>query len=117
VAREVPPSKRSGAALFWNSQTKRLEIYVASEGAFYDLNGKILAALGPPAIEGATVTRTFRIDPQTGTVVTRETLRVPRWQLKAGYRFDSRTGVFMRVGDDTNAVPVRVTAREALELK
>jgi hypothetical protein len=116
VGREVPPSKQSGAALFWNSQTRQLEIYVASEGAFYNLTGKLITAIAPVFVKGATVTRTFRIDAQTGTVVERDRVNVPRWQLKPGYKFDSQTGAFTYLSG-SNAVPVTVTAQDALELK
>jgi hypothetical protein len=117
VAGEVPPSKQSGAALFWNSQTKQLEVYVASEGMFYDLTGKALVAIAPPVVKGATVTSTFRIDPQTGAVVTHESVQAPRWQLKPGYQFDRLTGSFTQLGSGSNASPVAVSAQEALELK
>jgi hypothetical protein len=117
VAREVPPSKQTGAALFWNAQTKQLEIYVASEGAFYGLNGKMLAAITPPSIQDAKVVRAFRIDPDSGAVVVRESVEVPRWRLKRGYRFDSKTGTFTKASTGTNAPPVAATPQEALELK
>jgi hypothetical protein len=117
VAREVPPSKQTGAALFWDAQTKQLEAYVASEGAYYDLTGKLLASIKAPVVPDATVTRSYRIDPTTGAVVLRERMQAPRWQVKAGYRFDAATGTFTQLGGDTNAPPVIVSAQEALELK
>jgi len=138
VAREVPPSKQTGAALFWNSQTKQLEVYVASEGSYYDLTGKLLVAINPPVATNTTVISGYRIDPVTGGIVTRQSVHAPRWQLKSGYRFNSLTGVFTQVGSDSNAVPeagstptgvstqagsesnatpVAVSAQEALELK
>ena len=40
---EVPTNKQTGAAVFFNAATHRLEIYVASEDAFYDLNGEVIA--------------------------------------------------------------------------
>lgn len=42
VMKEVPKDKQTGAALFFNSQSKRLETYVASEDAFYSLSGEKL---------------------------------------------------------------------------
>jgi hypothetical protein len=117
VAREVPPSKQTGAALFWNSQTKQLEIYVAGESAYYDLAGKLIASITPPIVADATVTRTYRIDRTTGTVVLRESVHSPHWRLKPGHRFDSLTGTFTRIGSDSNAPPVTVSREEALELR
>ena len=117
VAGEVPPSKQTGAALFWNAQSKQLEIYVAGEGAYYDLAGKQIASIKPPIVADASVTRSYRIDPTTGAVVLRERMQAPRWQVKQGYRFDAATGTFTQLGGDTNAPPVTVSAQEALELK
>jgi hypothetical protein len=116
VAREVPPSKQTGAALFWNAQAKQLEIYVASEGAFYGLNGKMLAAISPPAVDGARVLTSYRIDTATGTILSQESLQTPKWRLKRGYQFNRLTGEFTKVGT-SNAPPVAVSAQEALELK
>ncbi len=116
VAREVPPSKRCGAALFWNNQTKRLEIYVASEGSFYNLAGNLITNITPPAIAGAVVSRHLTIDSETGNILTNETQRVPRWRLKRGYRFDRVTGQFTYQAG-TNAAPVAVSREEALELR
>ncbi len=117
VAREVPPSKQTGAALFWNSQTKQLEVYVASEGAYYSLAGQLLASINPPVAANATVISGYRIDPATGNIVQRQSMHTPRWQVKSGYRFDSLTGVFTQMGSDSNATPEAVSAQEALELK
>ena len=117
VAREVPPSKQTGAALFWNSQTKQLEVYVASEGAYYDLTGKLLVAIKAAVAADATVIRSYRIDPATGGIVARESMHAPRWQLKPGYRFNSLTGLFTPMGSESNATPETVSAQEALELR
>lgn len=116
VSHDVPPSKQNGAALFWNSSTKHLEVYVAADGAFYDLAGNVLANTAPPTVAGATVTTTYRIDTVTGQVVADDTLHAPRWQLKAGYQFDSTTGTFTQQ-TSSNAPPVSVTSAEALELR
>jgi hypothetical protein len=116
VAREVPSSKQTGAALFWNSQTKRLEIYVASEGAFYNLAGNAITNITPPTIAGAVVTRRLTIDADTGAIVTNENQRVPRWQLKSGYKFDRATGQFTYQAS-SNAPPVAVTRDQAIELR
>jgi len=116
VAREVTPSKQTGAALFWNSSTKHLEIYIASEGAYYDLAGNLLTNVAPEKLIGATITKRFRVDSLTGDVVVDESLHAPRWQLKKGYAFDKTSGTFTWVGN-TNAAPAMVTKEEALELK
>lgn len=39
VNKEVPVEKMGGAALFFNKNTKRLEVYVAEDRAYYSLNG------------------------------------------------------------------------------
>ena len=116
VAREVAPSKQNGAAVFWNNETKRLEIYVASEGAFYNLSGNLITNIVPPSIAGVAVSQRFAIDPDTGQVITKQSQQAPRWQLKAGYGFDRTTGHFT-YQDGPNAAPVPVTREEAIELR
>jgi hypothetical protein len=37
VLKEVPTAKQTGAAQFWNPDTRRMEIYLASEDKFFDL--------------------------------------------------------------------------------
>jgi hypothetical protein len=39
VLKEVPKDKQKGAALFFNSITKKLEIYIAHEDCYYNLSG------------------------------------------------------------------------------
>jgi hypothetical protein len=116
VSHDVPPSKQTGAALFWNSSTKRLEVYVAADGAFYDLAGNVLANITAPAVAGATVTTTYHVDTVTGQVVADDSLHAPRWQLKAGYQFDKTTGTFTQQAS-SNAPPVAATSSQALELR
>jgi hypothetical protein len=116
VSREIAPSKQSGAALFWNSSTKRLEVYVAADGAFYDLAGNLLANITPPSVAGAAVTTTYRVDGVTGQVVADDSLHAPRWRVKAGYQFDNKTGTFTQQAS-SNAPPVAATSSEALELR
>ncbi len=116
VAREVPPSKQTGAALFWNSTSKQVEVYVASEGSFYNLSGKLVEAIAVPKVAGAVVTQTYRVDPATGAVVTQEKVQAPRWQLKLGYQFDKKSGEFFQI-TSSNAPPVAVTQEQALELR
>jgi len=66
VKKEVPPDKQHGAALFFNKATKRLEMYVASEGRFYDLQGKLVHEL-PDVVSPATQYETaYYLDPATG---------------------------------------------------
>jgi hypothetical protein len=91
VAREVPPTKQTGAALFWNAKSKQLEIYVASESAFYSLAGAPLGSIRPPTAPDATVIKSYRVDPATGAVIPRETVQTPRWRVKPGYGFNSKT--------------------------
>lgn len=42
VNEKVPLEKRTGATMFFNSTTNQMEIFVASEGKFYDLSGNLL---------------------------------------------------------------------------
>jgi len=115
VAREVPPSKQTGAALYWNSETQQLEVYVATRGTYYNLGGNVLATITPPVANDVTVTTSYGIDRTLGTVVSRDTVKAPHWQVKPGYRFNSSTGTFSR--SDSSGVLQEVIAQEALELK
>ena len=116
AAREVAPNKQTGAALFWNSETKRLEVYAASEGAFYDLTGNLLTNITPPTVAGAVVVQTFLVDPETGNVVTNQSVSAPGWHLKPGYQFNRQTGVFTYQAT-SNGPPVVVTGGQALQLQ
>jgi len=116
VAIEVPPSKQTGAALFWNSATKQVEAYVANDGVFYDLTGKQIATIAPPKPTDATVVQSYRVDGVTGAVVIEEKLVSPRWRLKKGYSFDKATGAFYQIGS-SNAPPMVVDQSNALELR
>lgn len=40
---EVPTNKQTGAAVYFNPATHKLEMYVASEDKFYDVNGNLLS--------------------------------------------------------------------------
>lgn len=42
VLKQVPKDKQAGAAMFFNKDTHRIEVYVASENVYYDLNGQPL---------------------------------------------------------------------------
>lgn len=111
TAREVPPAKATGAMLFFNAATKRVEVYVASEGAFYNLDGKLITNITPPAIAGQSVTN-YMIDADSGDVTPQISYRVPRWQVKDGYRFNRADGTFQAV-THTNVLQT-VTHTDAL---
>jgi hypothetical protein len=42
INQKVPLNKRAGATMFFNSETKKMEVFLANEGRFYDLNGNLL---------------------------------------------------------------------------
>lgn len=112
----IPPNKQDGAALFFNKDTKRLEIYVPSEGKFYDLQGNLIFSLLEPDVATTFKTR-YRLDRITGEV--REVQRVDarRWTVKEEYKFDSETGKFYKRGfDELNRVITmeEVTKDEAI---
>ncbi|MCX6722487.1 MAG: Ig-like domain-containing protein, partial [Candidatus Staskawiczbacteria bacterium] len=44
LSRNISPEKRSGAMMFFNSDTKRIEFYIPAEGLFYDLFGNLIDA-------------------------------------------------------------------------
>lgn len=50
VEYEVPTNKFTGAALFWNLSRHALEVYIASEDKFYDINGNVLATNIAPTV-------------------------------------------------------------------
>ncbi len=115
--REIAPEKRDGALLFFNVETKRLEVYLPREGGFYDLNGKLLEKIVPPTLVGQSITNYF-LDSETGEVVPQVSYSVPRWQLKPGYRLVRETGKFeyvSHVGEETIIRPA--TKAEAVELR
>jgi hypothetical protein len=53
VLREVPTDKQTGAAQFFDSDTHRLEIYVASDDKFYDLAGNVLPGPSQSDVDAA----------------------------------------------------------------
>jgi len=112
IAEHVPPGKQGGAAMFFNSETKKLEIYVASEGAFYDLRGKLLEALPavvPPRTQYEDV---FYLDPQTGQVKSWKKAILDRYVVKDGYELDRKTGQFMDL-----STGLTVAREEAVEIQ
>lgn len=105
VKNEVPPDKQDGAALFFNEATKRLETYVASEGKFYDLQGKRVHEL-PEVISAATpYETTYYLDPATGQVKTRQQAMGYRYGLREGFALDEKTGRFIDERTGLEAAP------------
>ncbi|HEX42202.1 MAG TPA: hypothetical protein ENN81_09100 [Phycisphaerales bacterium] len=94
VKREVPPDKQGGAALFFNAQTKRLEVYVPAVGTFYDLLGNEVRSLATPEVATQYEVEHY-LDPDTGEVLTRQKVVVARYMVKKGYRLDRKTGQFV----------------------
>jgi hypothetical protein len=47
VLYEVPVEKQTGASQFWNSDTKQMELYIASEDTFYTITGKKINYTSP----------------------------------------------------------------------
>lgn len=97
VGREVPDSKRDGAALFFNKDTKRLEVYSPRDGTFYDLVGVPLEGvpiMPPPAVPSEI---RYVFEPSAGAKATVEIARPAKRQLKDGYHLDAATGAFYRI--------------------
>jgi len=95
IRREVPPSKLGGAVLFFNSLTKRLEVFVPLEGKFYNLRGGLIEAVHPITETYETVEKHY-LDEETGEV---KSYPVPktttRHVLREGYELEPWTGKFM----------------------
>jgi len=90
----VPVNKQGGALLFFNKDRKKLEIYVQSEGKFYDLQGNLLHTM--PTIEVVTDYKTiYYLDFLTGEVMSRQELVCDKYIIKKGYRLDTKTGHFI----------------------
>ena len=96
VKREIPPSKQTGAAMFFNSDTHKMEVYVASEGKYYDLMGNLLKAV---PVDVRTDSKTiYRLDRLTGEVVAVDRLaEVPKYRIKKGYRLRKQDGLFYNI--------------------
>jgi len=97
VSSEVPAGKRGGAALFFNKDSKRLEVYSPRDGTFYDLFGVPLG--GVPQMPAAPVTAETRyaFDGRTARVVAVEIAKPSKRKLKPGYHIEPLTGNFYRV--------------------
>ncbi len=110
VKSEVPPDKQNGAALFFNDGTKRLEIYIAGEGKFYDLQGNVTHTMS--RVEPATTTyEAFHyLDRRTGTIETWQKPVENRYRFRRGFTLNDKTGQF--INRDTGAV---VSREQALE--
>jgi hypothetical protein len=106
IAKDVPADKQGGAAIFFNSQTKKLEVYVASEGRFYDLNGNVVYALAEVVTPKTDYENVYYLDPQTGQVTSWKRAICDRYALKKGYKLDSKTGQFV------NTATGQVVAKE-----
>ena len=113
----IPPNKQDGAALFFNKETKRLEIYVQSEGKFYDLQGNLIFSLPEPVVATTFKTRRYHLDTRTGEVRELQKVEAKRWRVKEGYEFDTETGKFYKYSIDlVNEVVTKeeVTKDEAI---
>jgi len=113
----IPPNKQDGAALFFNKETKRLEIYVQSEGKFYDLQGNLIFSLPEPVVATTFKTRRYHLDTRTGEVRELQTVDAKRCRVKEGYKFDTETGKFYKlILDFVNQVVTKeeVTKDEAI---
>lgn len=95
VHMEVAPEKQSGAALFFNGQTKQLEIYVPSDGKFYNLLGKALHTLAKVELPTTEYETSYYLDPATGKVKTRQKAIHDRFHMRPGYKLDDKTGKFI----------------------
>lgn len=118
VSRELAPDKQNGAALFFNQDTKQLEVYIATEGVFYNLAGNAVASLPLPAVQ-ASVGRRIWFDSATGEVVTNQILNPQRYQILPGYQFDPVDGNFYQLpsGPNSNSESrVQVPESEAVTL-
>lgn len=112
ISQEVPSGKLGGAALFFNADTKRLEVYVAAEGAFYDLQGKLLQTLPQPASVTAVFEDAYYLEPDTGEVKSFKKAVYDRYVTKKGYELDSQTGQFIELSSG-----LVVTREEAVEIQ
>jgi len=111
VMRAVPPEKQGGAALFFNSDTHKLEVYAPAEGKFYDLQGNLLGSIVKQASPAGQYQTAHFLDPQTGEVRTRQKPVSNRYVVKNGYSLDEKTGRFIK-----HATGEAVSREEALEV-
>lgn len=107
---EVPPEKQSGAALFFNKETKRLETYVASEGKFYDLQGNLVHSIAVDQTSPVPYETIYYLDRSSGQVKSRQKTIPKKYVLKEGVELDKKTGRFIDEVTDK-----QVQSEEALE--
>jgi len=91
-----PPSKQDGAAMFFNKETKLMEVYIQSEGKFYDLNGNLLETV---AVKKRNDTeKIYLFNRKTGEIEERQKLKKKKqdvWKIKRGLKFNKKTGEFV----------------------
>ncbi|MBN1975539.1 MAG: hypothetical protein JW787_18015 [Sedimentisphaerales bacterium] len=111
VKKEVSPDKQGGATMFFNKETKKIETYVASEGKFYDLDGKVVQELAEVVQPTTRYETAYHFDSTTGQV--REILRpvAEKYQIRKEYSLDKKTGKFVK-----KATGDIVSREEALEI-
>ena len=111
VKTEVPPDKQSGAAMFFNKDTKKIENYVASEGKFYDTEGNVIYQLDE-IVEPTTKYETvYHFDKATGQIISTQKAVADEYRIKTGYSLDSKTGKFVNKENGK-----AVSREEALEI-
>lgn len=112
IERSIPPEKLGGAAMFFNTDTKRIEIFVASEGKYYDLLGNVLETVDP-IVNNFPVKTRARINQDTGEVQYSYTEEYKhKFKLKDGYELKS-DGTFL---DDKGAVTTKADAVELVDI-
>lgn len=90
--------------VFFNKDTKKLEVYVPGEGKFYDLQGNLTFTM--PSIDVAKDYKThYYLDPLAGEVKARQEVAVDRYIVKQGYILDEATGHFINM-DTSEVVPL-----------
>jgi len=97
VKKEVPLDKMGGAALFFNAENKRLEIYVASEGKFYDLQGNCVHKLSKAEAPGTEYEKEYYIEPSTGLVKVHQKAIMYKCKVQDGFELDKKTGRFLNI--------------------
>lgn len=107
---EVPPVKQGGAALFFNPDSRKLEIYVATEGRFYDLQGNVVDVLPQVEVPSAKYKTLYYVAPSTGEVMARQRSVKDRYKVRKGFELNRTSGEFINEGTGESA-----TREEALE--
>jgi len=111
--RSIPPERGDGAAVFYNRDTRQIELYKMNEGKFCSLSGELLETLDTPVLAtGEDVEEVYKFDGATGTVVKQQRLRAESTRLKNGYAVDPVTGKVLRKKDG-----VEVDVQDAVEVR